>query len=302
MPPAPPLAASPAEPVVILEDRVQVWVARFPAGRLDGALREALATELDDGTRARLERFRTIEDRDRGLAAHALLRRLLGSAVGEQPAQLLIAKWCAECRTAEHGKPFLSGWGEFPPVQFNVSHAGDLVAVALAGPAQPIGVDVESRSRPVNWEALRRSVFARPEWEATAASPDPARARADAWSRKEACVKATGRGLATPLRNVVITTQPAQPAQPIQPARPPGPAFWRARIEESADRVLDTEAGRPQGPAVHELAGWDIAAAAGVDDGYAAAVAVLGDPASGDPDLASTAGGVLAPIVWTARL
>jgi 4'-phosphopantetheinyl transferase len=253
-------------PTTIGDSDVQVWIARFSAGRLDLALRGALAAELDDVTLTRVDRYRTAEDRDRGLAAHALLRRLLGSVVGERPSRLRIATWCAEHRTAEHGKPYLSGWGDQPPVQFNLSHSGDLVAVALAGPGQQIGVDVESLSRPVNWQTLRRSVFSDHEWHQTGASAAPAHARAQAWSRKEACVKATGRGLATPLRSVLLSSGPG--------AATDQPGSWRARIEANTGGSSTEDGSGTEAGTATELAGWDIAAAAGVDDGYAAAVAI----------------------------
>jgi 4'-phosphopantetheinyl transferase len=76
-----------------------------------------------------------------------------------------------------------------------------VVAVALSAAGRPVGVDVEAR-RSMDWAPLRRNVFGDPEWEATAAAPDPERERFLTWARKEAAVKASGHGLALGLSGV----------------------------------------------------------------------------------------------------
>lgn len=179
--------------------RVELVWASVAAGHLDGATRAGLEADVDDVRLAKLQRFHRQEDRDRGLAAHALLRRELVALVGGSPAGLRLQTRCAACGSREHGKPELPG----RPVEFNLSHSGDLVCVALAPAGAPVGVDVE-QLRAVNWTALRRSVFADAEWTATAAAPDPDAARTQVWARKEAAVKASGHGLALPLRRVDV--------------------------------------------------------------------------------------------------
>lgn len=180
-----------------------VW-ATVAAGQLDDAARAALAADVDDARLARLQRFHRQQDRDRGLAAHALLRRELATLVGGHPAGLGLATRCLSCGSTEHGKPYLPG----TPVEFNLSHSGDLVCVALAPAGVPVGVDVE-QVRAVDWPALRRSVFDDAEWAASGTAPDPDAARTQIWARKEAAVKASGHGLALPLRRVRVTVDGA---------------------------------------------------------------------------------------------
>ena len=238
---------------------VQVWFAPIDAGQLPDGVRASFAAELDEATVARLGRFRRAEDRDRGLTAHALLRRLLGSLLGLPPRALSFGLFCRTCGGTDHGKPFLQGFGDSPPVRFNLSHSGGLVAVALAPPQFEIGMDVESRSRRVDWTALRGSVFADTEWDRSAQAPDPARARTDLWSRKEAAAKATGHGLAASMRSVLISAGHG--------------VSWEASVEMAGAQVR----------------GWDVAAAGGFDTGYAAAVAVTaaGDMAAAGADMAT---------------
>jgi 4'-phosphopantetheinyl transferase len=183
-------------------EQIQVWWARVTVGRLLGPLREALAADLDRATLTRLDRFRRVEDRDRGLAAHSLLRRVLAAVVGGMPADLVLRTRCARCGQADHGKPFLDVGAAEPPVEVNLSHSGEVVCVALAAQGVQVGIDVEYR-RAVDWAGLRRSVFADPEWAAAELAADPGRRRMDAWARKESAVKASGHGLSLPLRGVL---------------------------------------------------------------------------------------------------
>lgn len=184
-------------------DELQVWWARVPVGRLDDGLREALAADLDPATLARLDRFHQVKDRDRGLAAHSLLRRLLAAVAGGDPASLVLGTSCAGCGSTDHGKPYLkSGFAE-RLVEVNLSHSGETVIVALAAPGIGVGVDAEHR-RTVDWATLRRAVFADPEWVVSEQAADPPVHRMNAWARKEAAVKSSGHGLSLPLRTVLV--------------------------------------------------------------------------------------------------
>jgi len=183
--------------------QIQVWWARVLVGRLDDPLRKAMATDLNPATLAKLDRFHRVQDRDRGLAAHSLLRRLLAAVAGGAPSALVLNTRCAGCGETDHGKPYLDVGTSAPPVEVNLSHSGELVCVALTAPGIQVGVDVEER-RVVDWATLRRSVFADAEWAVTEQAADPERHRMDAWARKEASVKASGHGLSLPFREVRI--------------------------------------------------------------------------------------------------
>jgi 4'-phosphopantetheinyl transferase len=172
-------------------------------GRLDDTLRTALAADLNPVTLAKLDRFHRVQDRDRGLAAHSLLRRLLAAVAGGTPSELVLSTRCAGCGETDHGKPYLDAGTSLPPVEVNLSHSGELVCVALTAPGVQVGVDVEQR-RAVDWATLRRSVFADAEWAVAEQAADPERHRMDAWARKEASVKSSGHGLSLPFRGVLI--------------------------------------------------------------------------------------------------
>ena len=195
----------PGEVAIPAGGQIQVWWARVAVGELDDALRTVLTGDLDPVTVARLDRFHRVQDRDRGLAAHSLLRRLLAAVAGSgaRPAELKLSTRCAGCGETDHGKPYLDVGTAVPPVEVNLSHSGELVCVALAAPGVQVGVDVEQR-RSVDWANLRRSVFDDVEWAVTEQAADPQRRRMDAWARKESSVKSSGHGLALPFREVRI--------------------------------------------------------------------------------------------------
>jgi 4'-phosphopantetheinyl transferase len=226
---------------------VLVWWAELPAAGLGaagvlggpaGAPPGALAAHLDEGTRARLRRMRRAEDRDRGVLAHSLARRVLAAAVGGEPPDLTLEVSCRTCGSEDHGKPRLPAAVADAP-EFNLTHSGRVVAVVLAPAGVPVGVDVEA-CRQLDWEPLRRNVFGEDEWTASAAAADPGRERFAVWARKEAAVKASGHGLALGLSKV--RTGPAGDG-------------WTAELPEGAGTV----------------AGWDLE----TTPEHAGAVAVL---------------------------
>jgi 4'-phosphopantetheinyl transferase len=184
-------------------EEIQVWWTRLEPGSLGEATRTRLATDVDPGTLRRVQRYLRPADRDRALAGHVLLRRVLAAVAGGQPAELELGVRCGHCGSTEHGKPFLRTGAE-PLVEVNLSHSGPVVCVALAGPGAGVGIDVEAR-RGVDWPTLRRSVFADSEWTVTEQAAAPERSRTDAWARKEASVKSCGWGLSMPLAEVVVT-------------------------------------------------------------------------------------------------
>lgn len=132
--------------------------------------------------------------REEFIAARGALRLLLGAAVGRRPERL-------HFQIGEHGKPALVGGG----VDFNVSHTRGCVLLALSR-AGAVGVDVEPLDRramgAVEALQLARANFHRQEVAHIAAAADEAQLLTRfflCWTRKEAVVKADGRGLQVPL-------------------------------------------------------------------------------------------------------
>jgi 4'-phosphopantetheinyl transferase len=150
---------------------------------------------LSDDEWARAFRFVFARDRQRFIAAHAALRSLLAAHTGLGCAFL-------EFRTGAFGKPALV---EPSGVAFNLSHSQSVALIAIDDGTAPaeIGVDVELLRPMPDAQALADNYFSPAERRALAALPATERDRAflACWTRKEACLKASGLGLSVDTRS-----------------------------------------------------------------------------------------------------
>jgi 4'-phosphopantetheinyl transferase len=151
-----------------------------------------LAEVLSQDERARAERYHFEADRKRSIIGRGLSRLLLGHCLGESPGHLQFSY-------NPFGKPALAP-GHVRPLQFNISHSGEWVLIALAV-NRPLGVDVERKREEMATEAIAERFFSPAECSALAALPPALRCAAffSCWTRKEAYLKARGDGLSLPL-------------------------------------------------------------------------------------------------------
>lgn len=146
---------------------------------------------LNDGERARADRFRFAHDRERFILGHGLLREVLGRTLGQRPEQL-------EFLRGEFGKPFLEGH----PVHFNLSDTKDAVLVAVA--QEPIGADIETLNRSTDHDRVAAHYFTPAEVASIDRAPDGKRRFLELWTRKEAVLKACGVGLMDDLHSLEV--------------------------------------------------------------------------------------------------
>lgn len=196
-------------------------------------------TLLSGAERDRFGAYRKREDRLRFLTGRVLAKTVAGQRLGRSPGSVTFDATCADCGK-QHGPPRLPG----TDVALSISHAAERVGVALTrGPA--VGLDVEWTGRTAD-EALASYVLNDSEQAAWRELPEPDRSAAffAYWTRKEAAMKATGKGLRIPLRGLTMSGSGTRP-----------------RLLHSADAALDPTATR--------MADLDPG------PGYRAAVAVL---------------------------
>jgi 4'-phosphopantetheinyl transferase len=207
----------PAAPV--LDGReVHLWVAS-----LDQTPERvsALFRLLSPDERERADRRRSADLRRRYIVARGLLRELVGAHAGMAPERLQIVASGAQ------GKPVLGGDAGATPLHFNLSHAGEHVLIGVA--RQELGVDLEVIEANRHVLDLADRFFATAESAVVRSLPEPARTEAfyNAWTRKEAYVKALGTGLAEPLGGFEVTVRPGEPARLLRVSNGDGnPADW----------------------------------------------------------------------------
>lgn len=147
---------------------------------------------LDAEERRRAAALRRPGDRELYAAAHTALRRRLGGYLGVDPAAVeLVRLPCPLCGDP-HGRPAVAG-GAGP--HFSLSHTEGLALLAFAD--RPVGADVERLPSASMVADVARSLHPQEQTELAELPPaDRPLAFARCWTRKEACLKGTGEGLA----------------------------------------------------------------------------------------------------------
>jgi len=184
------------------ERDVQIWIADLDS--LPPAEIESLSASLDSAESTRAAQFRFEQDRQRYRAAHALLRHLLGSIL-DQPAQAFVFEH------TPRGKPSLvRDERGSRRLRFNLSHAAGWALFALTWDRE-LGIDVESNAalpaEDRDLHALAARVLSPRELSLWRATADRA-ALLHAWTRKEACVKATGQGVDRDFATIDVLADP----------------------------------------------------------------------------------------------
>ncbi|MBI4902904.1 MAG: 4'-phosphopantetheinyl transferase superfamily protein [Acidobacteria bacterium] len=145
---------------------------------------------LSTAEREHSQRFHRADDRLRSAATRAALRHILSAHLDLRPEQI-------EFTTGPHGKPEVQGSG----IEFNCTHSGDWAWIAVI-PGVPVGVDLERIHEIETPGAIMDAHASQQELQCFHVVP-PGR-QADAfftwWTRKEAYLKALGKGLDDELR------------------------------------------------------------------------------------------------------
>lgn len=182
--------------------RCDVWWAR-PAAATD-----RLLAMLDDAERERYGNYRMEIDKLRFLTGRTLLRMTAARHLGVEPEEVPIDASCYSCGKP-HGKPRVAAEGA---PEMSISHSGSRIVLAAVEGA-PVGIDVEI-IRDAEVAELARVTFAPAERAAFDALPAGERQGAffTYWARKEAVVKATGKGMSVSLSKLTLSAHDAGPA------------------------------------------------------------------------------------------
>ena len=190
-----------ASPRNLEVNEVHLWRLDLPA-RARGVEDWKLILSSDEKTRA--ARYHREIDRQYFITTRATLRQILGSYLSADPRALTFVYSAKE-------KPSLGGPEASSGIEFNVSHSGNMALLAFARKRE-IGVDVEQIRRDFDTGQIAARFFSAAEQRQLAALPEEQRSEAFflCWTRKEAYIKATGKGLSLPLHEFDVSLAPQE--------------------------------------------------------------------------------------------
>jgi len=193
--------------------------------------------------RQRAERFNSVHDHDRFIAARGVLRTILGFYLKKQPSELKF-----DC--AAHGKPeLLLAIGQ-PRLNFNLSHSEDLLLMAVSY-CSPLGIDVEQILSIPDVLDVANRFFSKRESEWLRALPEKFRLETfyKLWTCKEACMKARGEALSEMLPEIdtaSLSNPPVRLSNQLTNA-PQATAPWTIEILKPSPASIATLAAPTSG-------------------------------------------------------
>jgi len=176
-------------------ETIQIWHGNIAA---DNIHYQNYWRVLDAGEQAHAERIKNDLLHKRFVESHGRLRNVLAQTLNEPPEQLNIKK-------TDHGKPYLA---DTPELVFNLSHSESIMVIAVAWNCQ-LGVDIECCKSRGSLAGLVDKCFAEEEIAYWNNLPEDQKVTEfyRFWTRKEAFVKATGRGIGLGLNRCVINPE-----------------------------------------------------------------------------------------------
>ena len=166
----------------------------------DSVRMTAMRDTLDDYELRRADRFLFDKHRHRFVVGRARVRDLLACYLNTDSASI-------EFAYSNLGKPKIANPARQFTLHFNFSNSAELGLLAVTHVGE-LGIDLEQVRDMSDLEGLAKRYFASAESEAIFARPQ-ADQRMQAffrfWTRKEAYLKAVGKGLTFPLRDVEVS-------------------------------------------------------------------------------------------------
>jgi 4'-phosphopantetheinyl transferase len=197
-------------------NEIHVWSAHMPARGLEELQR---LLSVDELTRAK--RFHFDRDRRHFIGRRAILRIVLASYLENTPASVRFSY-------NDFGKPCLADPAHSNRLSFNLSHSGELIRIAVAID-RDVGIDVEVVDESVPIDSVARSFFSPGEIATLEALPESLRRAGffSCWTRKEAYVKARGKGLSLPLASFDVSVESGSASTLV--SEDPSSTVWKVQ-------------------------------------------------------------------------
>jgi 4'-phosphopantetheinyl transferase len=186
---------APPEFLLLKNDEVHVWRISLKVTPYHVRMLEQLlsADELEKAAR-----FHFHKDRDHFIVARGTLRSIVGKYLKMPPDKL-------KFYYGSHGKPSLEEKTNPGMIQFNISHSKGLALCAVAH-RREVGVDLEFIHADHSFGCVAEQFFSKREAAALNSCSEHLRLKLffKLWTRKEACLKAQGKGLTVDLNKIDV--------------------------------------------------------------------------------------------------
>ena len=169
----------------------------FSQDEIDNLKQHLPITEINQANR-----FKQKLDQNRFVIARAKLRIELSKQLGIPTTELSFSK-------NEFGKPELNITQNSKGLNFNLSHSGDFILIAICE-QRAIGIDVEKTSRKIEYLEIAKRFFHPDEYQflSNCQGEDLKTTFFHIWTCKEAVLKAYGFGIAHGLNNFCVQPNP----------------------------------------------------------------------------------------------
>jgi len=179
------------------DKELHIWRIALP---VDAIIRKNFSKILSSEEDVQLKKYHFEIDRDRFLVSRGGLRSVLARYLHILP-QTISFKY------NKYGKPYLHR----SKLRFNVSHSGNYILYAITE-AVNIGIDIEECKHDIDFLSIAKYFFSKNEYNKflTVQPSERRLAFYRCWTRKEAVLKALGKGLFFPLHQLEVGFLPLE--------------------------------------------------------------------------------------------
>jgi 4'-phosphopantetheinyl transferase len=198
-----PLWNSPPLDLTLDLGEIHVW--RVSLAQTESCL-QSLQQTLSTDERAKADRFRFPKDRSQFIVSRGALRAILSR-------YLNISSHILRFDYNPYGKPSLIVAQGGNTLRFNLSHSRGMALIAITK-NRDIGVDIEGINPNFSCLEIAEKFFSPLENSVLRSLPEHLQPTAffTCWTRKEAYIKAVGKGLSIPLNQFDVSLAPGEPA------------------------------------------------------------------------------------------
>ncbi len=188
--------------ISFISSNVHVWLANLS---IDDQVFNNFHQYLSPDERRRADHYAYTKDRRNYISSHGILRNIMACYLHCHPVDVAFMN-------SIDGKPALDLPEQPSGLEFNLSHSSGFAAIAVTQGLK-VGIDIELVHLLPDMDLIAAYFFSDDERAALSKLPDEEKMAGffRCWTRKEAYLKAIGRGLSIPLDSFDVSLAPGNP-------------------------------------------------------------------------------------------